>query len=220
LLILTDWASYRYNSHLKYPTVDEILDFPLVKGISTESASGASSSSNVLTVLSDAVFKTWVHPQEGSLWFAAGLEVLAFEALDVRAVAVIEIDPYVSFGLFADAVCSLPPAAPRNLCYVYVELGITCRVDIKNGSFSVEGKLSPNSFLLHPSCHLVGGFALYYWFDPSTYAGDFVFSVSSLPGLSVFVINDCALLDRWIPPFLPNSDILPSASKINDILAA
>jgi len=168
----------RYNSHLRYPTADDILEFPLVQGISAESASSAASSSNVLSVLSDAVFKTWVNPQDGSLWFAAGLEVLAFETLDVRAVAVIEIDPYVSLGLFADAVCSLPPAEPRNLCFVYVELGISCRVDIKHGLFSVEGKLSPNSFVLHPSCHLLGGFAMYYWFDPSPYAGDFVFSVS------------------------------------------
>lgn len=113
-----------------------------------------------------------------TLWFAAGLEVKAFQALDVRAVAVFKIDPDVSLGLFADAVCSIPPAMPRNNCYIYVELGITCRIDIKHGSFSIEGKLSPNSFIFHQSCHLLGGFALYYWFDPSPHAGDFVFSVS------------------------------------------
>ncbi|CAL1698580.1 unnamed protein product [Somion occarium] len=168
---------FGYNSHLTYPDVNNILDFPLVKGISAESAEGAASASNVLTVLSDAVFKVWVVPQNGSYWFAAGLEVLAFETLDIRAVAAIEIDPYVSIGLFADAVCSCPPKAPRELCFAYVELGITCRVDIKNGTLAVEGKLSPNSFLLHPSCHLLGGFAMYYWFDPSPYAGDFVFSI-------------------------------------------
>jgi hypothetical protein len=168
----------RYNSHLKYPTVDDVLDFPLIKGISPQSASNVTGSSNVLSILSDAAFNTWVTPQDGSLWFAAGLEALAFKALDIHAVAVIEIDPYVSLGLFADAVCSLPPGSPRDICFTYVEMGITCRVDIKNGSFSVEGKLSPNSFVIHPSCHLLGGFAMYYWFDPSPYAGDFVFSVS------------------------------------------
>ena len=176
VLLITNYT--RYNSHLKYPTVDDVLDFPLVKGISTGSAGAATSSSNVLTILSDAVFTTWVNPQDGSLWFAAGLEALAFKTLDIRAVAVVEIDPYVTLGLFADAVLSLPPRQPRDRSFTYVELGITCRVDIKNGSFSVEGKLSPNSFVLHPSCHLLGGFAMYYWFDPSPYAGDFVFSVS------------------------------------------
>jgi hypothetical protein len=149
-----------------------------VKGVSIESANNARESSNVLTVLADGVFKNWVHPQNESLWFAAGLEVKAFEVLDVRAVAVVEVDPYVSLGIFADAVCSLPPSQPPSSCFVYVELGITCRVDIHHGSFSVDGKLSPNSFVLHPSCHLGGGFALYYWFDPSPYAGDFVFTVS------------------------------------------
>ena len=170
----------RYNSHLTYPSVDNVLDFPLVKGIGPQSVGGAAGSSNVLSILSDPVLTTWVHPQEGSLWFAAGLEVLAFEVLDVRAVAVVEVDPDVSIGIFADAVCSLPPEEPWEVCYVYVELGITCRVDPKHGSFSVEGKLSPNSFVINPSCHLLGGFALYYWFDPSPYAGDFVFTVSPI----------------------------------------
>lgn len=169
-----------YNSHLNYPTADNILSFPLVQGISSQSADETSRTSDVLKVLSDDVFKIWVKPQNGSLWFAAGMEVMAFETLDVRAVAVIEIDPNISIGLFADAVCSVPPRQPRERCFVYVELGITCRVDIPNGTLAVDGKLSPNSFVLHPSCHLQGGFAMYYWFNPSPYAGDFVFTVSCI----------------------------------------
>ncbi|KAK2465648.1 hypothetical protein APHAL10511_002192 [Amanita phalloides] len=168
---------FGYNSHVKYPNADEILSFPLVKGVSSGSTDAAASSSNVLNILSDDVFTKWVTPQNNSFWFAVGLEALAFEVLDVRAVAIIEIDPYVSIGLFADAVLSLPPKLPRERSYVYVELGITSRVDTRYGIFSVEGKLSPNSFILHPSCHLLGGFALYYWFDPSPYAGDFVFTI-------------------------------------------
>ncbi|KAK2465658.1 hypothetical protein APHAL10511_002202 [Amanita phalloides] len=125
--------------------------------VSSGSTDAAASSSNVLKHLVDDVFTKWVTPQNNSFWFA--------------------IDPYVSIGLFADAVLSLPPKLPRERSYVYVELGITSRVDIRNGAFSVEGKLSPNSFILHPSCHLLGGFALYYWFDPSPYAGDFVFTI-------------------------------------------
>ncbi len=41
----------------------------------------------------------------------------------------------------------------------------------------VEAQLSPNSFIIAPACHLTGGFALCYWFSPSSYAGDFVFTV-------------------------------------------
>lgn len=173
--------NFSYNSHLRYPNVEEIFTFPLVKGISSGTASKVSDSSNVLTVLADAIFNTWVTPQEGSLWFAAGFDVLAFETLDLRAVAVIEIDPYVSIGLFADAICSLPPNQPREQCFAYTELGIACQIDFKTGTFSIARQLSPNSFVLHPSCHLRGGFALFYWFDPSPYAGQFVFTVSLYP---------------------------------------
>ncbi|KAK2459388.1 hypothetical protein APHAL10511_008593 [Amanita phalloides] len=168
---------FGYNSHVKYPNVDEILSFPLVKGVSTGSTDASASTSNVLTILSDDVFTKWVTPQNDSFWFAVGLEALAFHVLDVRAVAIIEINPDISIGLFADAVLSLPPKLPRERSYVYVELGIASCVDVRNGAFSAEGRLSPNSFILDPSCHLLGGFALYYWFDPSPYAGDFVFTI-------------------------------------------
>ncbi|KAK2465666.1 hypothetical protein APHAL10511_002210 [Amanita phalloides] len=168
---------FGYNSHVKYPNVNDVLSFPLVKGVSASSADASASSSNVLSILSDGVFTEWITPRNDSFWFAAGLEVLAFESLDIRAVAIIEINPYVSLGLFADAVCSLPPQNLRDSCFVYVELGIACRLDIRCGTFSVDGKLSPNSFVLSPSCHLLGGFAFYNWFDPSPYSGDFVFTL-------------------------------------------
>ena len=44
-------------------------------------------------------------PQEGSIWLAAGLEVKAFSVLDVHAVVVVEFNPYVTLGIFAEAVC-------------------------------------------------------------------------------------------------------------------
>ena len=171
----------RYNSHLTYPTINNVLNFPLIQGISSTSATSVASSNNVLLALLDAVFNDWVRPQAGSMWFAAGFKVLAFEALSVQTVAVIEVDPAVSLGLFADAVCSFPPpksSGPSDFCFLYAELGITCQLNLRDGLFLAEAKLSPKSFILHPSCHLLGGFALGYWFNPSLYAGNFVFTVS------------------------------------------
>jgi hypothetical protein len=109
------------------------------------------------------------------LWFAAGLRVSAFKALDVDAVAVIELDPDISLALFAKVVFAFPP---KGRSFVYAELGIACRLIFKQGLFTAEASLSPNSYVLDPSCHLSGGLALCYWFEPSPFAGDFVFSVS------------------------------------------
>jgi hypothetical protein len=45
------------------------------------------------------------------------------------------------------------------------------------GSFLVEAALAPNSYLLVPQCHLQGGFALCYWFEPNPASGDWVFTL-------------------------------------------
>ena len=174
----------RYNYHLTYPTINNVLNFPLIKGISQKSSDSVGSSSNVLLALLDSVFDNWLRPQAGSMWFAAGFKVLAFEAHSVQTVAAIEVDPAVSLGLFADAICSFPPpksSGPSDFCFLYAELAITSQLNLRDGLFLAEAKLSPKSFILHPSCHLLGGFASGYWFDPSPYAGDFVFTVSLTP---------------------------------------
>ena len=168
-----DITDYRYNSHLTYPTVDNVTTFPMVQGIKSEEARTAENESNVLSILTK--FDTWVHPQNNSLWFAAGLRLTAFKALDIDAVAVIGVDPDVSLGLFARAVFSFPP---KGTTFVHVELGIACRLIFKEGLFTAEASLSPNSYVLVPACRLSGGLAICYWFDPSPYAGDFVLSVS------------------------------------------
>lgn len=45
------------------------------------------------------------------------------------------------------------------------------------GYFGVEASLAPSSYLLVPQCHLTGGFALYYWFEPNPASGDWVFTL-------------------------------------------
>ena len=154
---------------MRFPNAAQVLDYPLLAGIPD------SSQTNILTTLNQS-FEHWMTPQEGSIWLAAGLEVKAFSVLDVHAVVVVEFNPYVTLGIFAEAVCAMP--AGGDDCYLYVELGISCRLDFRQGYFAISATLSPNSFILAPSCHLLGGFAFYSWFDPSAYEGNFVLTVS------------------------------------------
>lgn len=49
---------------------------------------------------------------------------------------------------------------------------VDCEVEWPNeilecGLFKVEAALFPNSYILHPSCHLSGRFAMYHWFKSS-----------------------------------------------------
>jgi hypothetical protein len=72
----------------------------------------------------------------------------------------------------------MPPApTPQTACFTYVELGIAASCDFHAGVLRVEARLSPNSFVMNPLCHLTGEFAMCSWFGDSPYAGNFVFSI-------------------------------------------
>lgn len=175
-------GGFGYNSYLRYPSLAEIYNFPFVDNPSNDSLSKP----DPLTILTSLTGTDpsnpnagWVSDQEGSIWLAAGLKVKAFQTLSINAVVVLEFNPYVSLGIFADAVASMPASTGGTPPFyiLYVELGIVATVDFQGGTLRVEASLSPNSFVLNPLCHLTGGFALCYWFAGSPYDGDWVFTV-------------------------------------------
>lgn len=161
-------GGFGYNSYLKFPTVTDVMDFPLIK---TRDAKKPESALNAL------VTSGWFFPQEGSFWIAAGLTILAFELLDVKAVFTVEWDPKIKLGLFGLATASVPAKGPVK--FANVELGLVAVIDFDAGTLKIEGQLTPASYVLDPNCHLTGGFALYTWFANSdkVAAGDFVFTI-------------------------------------------
>jgi hypothetical protein len=94
---------------------------------------------------------------------------------------VLEFNPYVSLGIFAKVVALIPSspsgALLKKKAFVYVELDIVSLVNFHAGIISIQAKLSPNSFILDPLCHLTGGFTLCQWFGTSAHAGNWVFTV-------------------------------------------
>jgi hypothetical protein len=176
-------AGFGYNSFLRYPTVDEVDSFPFISGSYGDPGSDPLALLVNLTETSEPPKPGtgWISSREGPLWLAAGLEVKAFQTLSVQAVVVLEFNPYVSLGIFAKAIAAIPapPSGALSVkeAFVYAELGIVSSVDFQAGTMSVQAKLSPNSYILDPACHLAGGFALCQWFGASAHAGDWVFTV-------------------------------------------
>ncbi|KAL0631498.1 hypothetical protein Q9L58_009635 [Maublancomyces gigas] len=163
---------FGYNSRLVNPTIDNIFQFPLI-------SSAEMDASDPLALMNKYFCgEAWVVNQKDTFWFAAGFTVLAFELLKVSVVAVIEFNPKLEIILLADAVASMPKLSDDpSKSFVFVELGIMATMDFENCAVQIDGQLSPNSFILLPTCNLSGGFALYYWFGDSPYAGDWVCSV-------------------------------------------
>ncbi|MCJ1309778.1 hypothetical protein MMC25_003439 [Agyrium rufum] len=162
-------VGFGYNYSLTSPNAADIPSFPLVQGVTADS--------NPMTTLTQ--FDKYNTVCKDSLWFAAGIKVDAFEILSVDAALIVQFGASsIKLAIVAIASASMPPKVPkREEAFLYVELGMVASIDILGGTFTVQGQLTPNSFILYPDCHLVGGFAMCYWFHGSPYAGDWVFTI-------------------------------------------
>ena len=157
------------NSGLKLPTVETVVEFPFVKSDSI------SKDESPLKTLQNLLSGTWFSPEEGSFWVAVGLKVTAFQMVTLRAVVVVQLNPDLFLGIYGVAVLNVP-TPDSAIKFVHVEFGILCTLDPQVGVFKLEAQLAPNSYVLHPSCHVTGGIALYSWFKdgPDAVAGDWV----------------------------------------------
>lgn len=167
-------GGFGVNSALTLPTLDTVLQHPFV------SSSDVDPDGSPIQQLNGLMAQNWFAPREGSFWVAVGMKATAFQMLSVDAVAVFEFNPGIRLGIYGVAVFDAP-SLKSPVKFAHAELGLVCVLDIEAGFFKVEAQLSPNSFILHPSCHLTGGFAIYSWFkdNPRTQAiaGDWVMTV-------------------------------------------
>ncbi|KAH8702265.1 hypothetical protein BGW36DRAFT_405079 [Talaromyces proteolyticus] len=166
-------GGFGYNSNIKFPSVAEVSEFPFVSKTDLEAKP-----MDTVKKLVKADGTGWFSPRDGSFWLAAGLQVTAFETLVFDAVVVVSWNPKVKLGIFGIAVADIPKGS--DIRFAHVELGIEMVVDFAAGVMKFEAQLAPSSYVFHPSCHLTGGFALYYWFhgsEESEHEGDWVFTI-------------------------------------------
>ena len=173
-------AGFGYNSRLRLPPVEKLMDFPLLTGF--QSPDGGISILHALKVLTGGPPESaWVSASLGSLWFAAGLVIRACQVLDVRAVATLALGPdQKELGLLARATASLPRGSPPNKSLMFIDLSVLGKLDLVRGELAIDGLINPASFILDHDCRPSGGFAVRSWFDAemkNPHAGDWVVSV-------------------------------------------
>ncbi|KAK6499507.1 hypothetical protein TWF506_004137 [Arthrobotrys conoides] len=163
-------AGFGYNTFCTFPNASNVMDFPLI---------GVPQSSSIVEAMSKLINgnPAWFGRKEHSYWFAAGISGSALETLTLSAVVALEFNPLPKLGIFGVATAEMPKRSQQKLARV--QLGIVATLDFGAGVLSIEGQLTPSSFVLDPNCHLTGGFGLFYWFNPrdETLKGQFVFTV-------------------------------------------
>ena len=157
-------AGFGYNRNINIPAVQNIATFPFVQG-AVNPSTFAATKSNPLAVLTQ--ISSYVPPQIGTYWLAAGVKFTSFELLNSFALLFVKFGSGFEMDLVGITSASLPPQSPQTLAYI--ELALLVSFKPNEGFISVQAQLTPNSYLLAPSCQLTGGFALVIWFS-----GDFV----------------------------------------------
>lgn len=172
-------GGFGYNSRLRLPQIKEVHEFPFVTSAfpsklkNTPVSSYDQSPAQVLRNLYGLNGgKPWLTHEAGQYWLAFGIAFKSFELITTNALLVAEFGNSLQLMLIGLSKGRFPTVGHA---YAFIELQIEVGVDFEKGSAQLSAQLSQNSYLIDPHCRITGMFAAIVWFDPSPYAGDFVF---------------------------------------------
>jgi hypothetical protein len=137
-----------YNYTLRSPEASDILNFPLVQGVTA--------TDNPMDAIVN--FGNYLSVAQDSIWFAIGMKVDSFQILSVDAAAIVQFGATsLKIAIVGIASASMPPNLKnRNEMFLYVELGIVASLDVFGGAITCQAQLTPNSFVLYPGTSMGG----------------------------------------------------------------
>ncbi|MFE6388667.1 DUF6603 domain-containing protein [Nocardiopsis dassonvillei] len=169
-------AGFGYNSTVRPVALEEVSDFPLMPGHSSEHGDPL----KALTALTGGS-NPWIRDAQGQVWLAAGLDFNSFSLLDGQALALVEFSTSggrnFSVGVFGRLGAKFPPSKSVKTSFARVDLVLAATYSGREDVLRVFAAIAPGSFVVHESCTLSGDAALCVWFGASAHPGDFVFSV-------------------------------------------
>lgn len=165
-------VGFGYNRSLKIPAQDDVQSFPLIAGLANTSLIGGSNPSPATAL---AALETWVPPERGEYWLAAGVQYTTYEIINTNALLIVEFGKEFLISLLGLSTLKQPQLG--DVTYVYAELDIEVVIDPGAGEFKASAVLASSSYVFTPQLHLTGGFAFYSWFGGNAHAGDFAFTI-------------------------------------------
>lgn len=167
-------GGFGINRSLTIPPIDELARFKLLPANNTFPATlGKDDPGTTLaTTLADTA--TYIHPQAGMNWVAAGLDFTSFEMVDSSALATVSFGVDFGVALLGVTRVTVPKLDPEPI--VYLEITLEAQFKPSAGLLAVDGRLTPASFLFAKLCRITGGFAFYLWVA-GEHEGDFVISI-------------------------------------------
>ncbi|MFI6448744.1 DUF6603 domain-containing protein [Kitasatospora sp. NPDC050543] len=175
-------AGFGWNSRVRVPAADALGSFPFLVALDNPGEIGADDEEvDPLKVLGELIggSNPWVRPQEGDLWFAAGLAFDCFETFRGHAMALVQTGSDLTISLLGVAGMQLPTKSDKKIARV--EIGIEATLRPTAGELSIGAAFTEKTFLIDPNCKLRGGVGMKFWFGSHAHAGDFAFMLGAIP---------------------------------------
>lgn len=161
-------GGFGINRDLIFPSsLATFADFVMIKALDPS----ASASSDPMLELVNV--RNTFPMRRDRFWFAAGVSFTSFALVDGVAVVAISFGGGFELTLLGLARMALPRPQLR---LVSIELGLIVRFSTRDGVMWIQAELTENSWLLHESVRLTGGFAYVMWFA-GEHAGEFVLTL-------------------------------------------
>lgn len=175
-------VGFGYNYTVRMPALSELYSFPL---ISDAGLNGAGNDPMAVLKAMEGGDNPFVSSREGSMWFAAGMTITAFDVVTLTAMLLFDINTAASgdqnagviMALLADGVFQMEPMAPPDFSLFYIEVVIKIELNFIQGYIAADAALAPASHVYVPQAHLAGQASFYSWFGNNSHAGDWVVSV-------------------------------------------
>jgi hypothetical protein len=172
-------GGFGLNQKLTMPTVDQVSTFPLVQAALNppQVPTDAGSAGSFITAEMQKL-QTYLTPSVGQYFGCAGIRFNSFELLDSFVLVSISFGREFELDLLGVSTLVVPPELPPSEpALAKVSLQIVASFIPNEGLAIVQGRLTADSHILDPNCHLTGGFAFATWFGPNPNAGDFVITL-------------------------------------------
>ncbi|MEV6576118.1 DUF6603 domain-containing protein [Streptomyces sp. NPDC051577] len=150
------------NSAVKLPSVHNVTDFPLVKGIAENVRSAPVRSAQDVINMINAMAGF----QPGRSWVSAGInfEVCSFINGSAALLGEWGNDSFLVALLgSAQVYFPLSSTTTKSNAIAYANLGLIGSYDSKSGALLMAASLSRDSYLIHPEFAISGGFVLGVW---------------------------------------------------------
>lgn len=151
------------NRKLRIPPIEAVQNFPLI-----QAALGKQSTAELSKQL-----RAYESPAPGSLWIAGGIKFTSYAMIESFALLSVSFGVEFEIALLGLSRLTVPPLAEPEQTIACAELAIRAVYKPSEGVFSLEGRLTSESYIFSKSCRLTGGFAFFVWFS-GEHAGDFV----------------------------------------------